>query len=157
MAIPVLILEISIGQAYRAGCVLAWHHAHKRAKGVGFGVVYIGYAIVIYYVPLIAWIMTYFRYSFQSPIPWTGDSDTFFQERVHMSPDRVEAEFEDPDTARGLISGVEYPYTSVLMETTLWSFFTWFVVWLCMYVCPRPVATATDPRAGFAASASWAA
>ncbi|KAK1997015.1 hypothetical protein LX36DRAFT_671311 [Colletotrichum falcatum] len=51
-------LEITVGQVYRGGCVLAWHHAHERARYVGFNVVYVGHASVIYCVPILAWIMT---------------------------------------------------------------------------------------------------
>lgn len=42
VALPVLLLEISIGTAYRGGCVLAWHSADKRAKGTGLAVVFNG-------------------------------------------------------------------------------------------------------------------
>ncbi|WQF83990.1 Putative sodium:neurotransmitter symporter [Colletotrichum destructivum] len=131
LAIPTLLLEISIGQAYRSGCVLAWHHAHKRAKGVGFGVVYIGYAIVIYYVPIIAWIMTYFRHSFVSPLPWTGRNEEFFYGTVLQDVPGVQGNL----TADG--SAVQdytyYPGMGMVTETTLWNLFTWFVVWLCMF------------------------
>lgn len=42
IALPVLILEIAIGTAYRGGPVLAWHSANKRAKGIGLAVVFNG-------------------------------------------------------------------------------------------------------------------
>ena len=42
VALPVLLLEISIGTAYRGGCVLAWHSADKRTKGIGLAVVFNG-------------------------------------------------------------------------------------------------------------------
>ncbi|TEA18809.1 Sodium- and chloride-dependent GABA transporter 1 [Colletotrichum sidae] len=130
LAIPTLLLEISIGQAYRGGCVLAWHHAHKRAKGVGFGVVYIGYAIVIYYVPIIAWIMSYFRHSFISPLPWTGRNEDFFYGDVLQNVEPVDGSF----TSSGAIQEyTDYPGMGMNTEITLWNLFTWFVVWLCMF------------------------
>ncbi|KAJ0138297.1 Sodium-dependent neutral amino acid transporter B(0)AT2 [Colletotrichum tanaceti] len=124
LAVPTLLLEIAIGQAYRGGCVLAWHHAHARAGGVGFGVVYIGYAIVVYYVPIIAWIMTYFRHSFVSPLPWTADNEAFFYRTVLRDVPGVQGNL----TADG--SAVQdytyYPGMGMVTETTLWNLFTWF-------------------------------
>lgn len=35
LAIPTLILEVSIGQAYRGGTVVAFNNVHRRLKGVG--------------------------------------------------------------------------------------------------------------------------
>ncbi|KAJ0307878.1 hypothetical protein COL516b_003850 [Colletotrichum fioriniae] len=131
LAIPTLLLEISIGQAYRGGCVLAWHHANKRAKGVGFGVVYIGYAIVIYYVPIIAWIMTYFRYSFHSPLPWTGRNTEFFEGSVLQNVEPVAGNLTADGNA--VQDYTAYPGMGMVTETTLWNLFTWFVVWLCMF------------------------
>lgn len=45
VALPVLILEIAIGTAYRGSPVLAWHSANKRAKGIGLSVVFNGVSI----------------------------------------------------------------------------------------------------------------
>lgn len=35
LAIPTLILEVSIGQAYRGGTVIAFNNVHRRMKGTG--------------------------------------------------------------------------------------------------------------------------
>ncbi|KAJ5018177.1 Creatine transporter [Colletotrichum sp. SAR 10_99] len=131
LAIPTLLLEISIGQAYRGGCVLAWHHAHRRAKGVGFGVVYIGYAICIYYVPIIAWIMSYFRHSFISPLPWEGRNEDFFYGDVLQNVDPIPGNLTADGSAVQDYS--DYPSMGMNTEVTLWNLFTWFIVWLCMY------------------------
>lgn len=37
IAIPSLILEVSIGQAYRGGTVIAFNNMNRRLKGVGLG------------------------------------------------------------------------------------------------------------------------
>lgn len=52
VALPVLLLEISIGTAYRGGCVLAWHSANKRAKGIGLAVVFNGVSNTTSIVPV---------------------------------------------------------------------------------------------------------
>jgi solute carrier family 6 (neurotransmitter transporter, GABA) member 1 len=43
VAIPVLILEISIGQAYRGGSVVAYNNMAKRLKGLGLALILCGY------------------------------------------------------------------------------------------------------------------
>lgn len=60
LGIPVFLLEISIGQAYRGGCAISYDHINKCTKGVGLSVVFNGYAVVVYYVPILAWIMREF-------------------------------------------------------------------------------------------------
>lgn len=35
LAIPTLILEVSIGQVYRGGTIVAFNNVHQRLKGVG--------------------------------------------------------------------------------------------------------------------------
>ena len=42
LAIPVLILEVAIGQAYRSGCVIAYNGLDRRFTGVGLGMVCVG-------------------------------------------------------------------------------------------------------------------
>ncbi|ROT39510.1 Sodium:neurotransmitter symporter family protein [Sodiomyces alkalinus F11] len=132
LAIPILMLEIALGQAFRGGCVLAWHTANHRAKGVGLSVVYTGFAVLIYYVPLIAWIMTFFRYSFHDPLPWAdGNVAEFFHERVIQEVPAIPGRLSDD------LSTIEqwktYPGMGMVPETVGWCLFTWFVVWLCMF------------------------
>ncbi|KAL8345851.1 hypothetical protein RB601_005759 [Gaeumannomyces tritici] len=130
LAIPILMLEMAVGQAFRGGCVLAWHNLNKRAKGGGWSVAFSGYVIATYYVPLIAWVMHYFRVSFISPLPWTGRVKEFFSDVVVAN---VEAEpgWLNPDGSVARYKS--YPGTGMVGETVAWTTFTWFVVWLCSF------------------------
>jgi solute carrier family 6 (neurotransmitter transporter, GABA) member 1 len=92
VAIPVLILEISIGQAYRAGSVVAYNQVNKRLKGVGLGMIFTGYMVIVYYVPILAWVMNYWRHGFESPVPWEGRNQEFYMETVIANPDPVEGD-----------------------------------------------------------------
>ena len=69
MAIPALILEISIGQAYRGGTVIAMNNINRRLKGVGMGPILVSFIVTQYFTVNLAWIMRYFRSSFTSPRP----------------------------------------------------------------------------------------
>jgi len=125
IAIPVLVLEIAIGQAYRGGSVIAYNNINRRLKGVGLSLLYTAFVVGPYFVANLAWIMIYFRNSFKSPLPWTGRGQEFYMNDVVANVDRVEV-------APG--SGyVQYPGTALIGETVGWSAFTWFLVWLCIF------------------------
>lgn len=129
LGIPALILEITIGQAYRGGPTVAYDHMHKRLKGVGFSLVYNGHGIVLYYVAILAWVMTYFRHSFKSPLPWEGRAEEFYFNSVLHVVEPTGGEIENG----AVQSYMSFPGTALLGETVGWCAFTWFIVWLCIW------------------------
>jgi len=132
IALPVLVMEISIGAVYRGGPVLAWHSANKRAKGIGLSVVFNGYAVVTYYIPLLAWILKYFRRSFRTTVPWTGlDSSDFFSDVIVANVAPASVGSLNPDGS--VASYTQYVGTGMVGETAAWAMFTWFVTWLCVF------------------------
>lgn len=127
IGIPILLLEITLGQAYRGGCVVAWNNVNHRAKGIGLSMVFNGFSVVGYYVPILAWAMTYFRLSFQSPLPWAGkDTIDFFLNSVVRNVDPTGGEAD----GGGLKS---YPGRGIIGETFGWCIMIWFVVWMCTF------------------------
>jgi solute carrier family 6 GABA transporter-like protein 1 len=92
LGIPVLCLEICIGQAYRGSVVVAFNGINKRTKGVGLAVIMNSFIVATYYVPILAWIMHYFRCSFESPLPWTGRGQEFYMNDVIANVDPVAPE-----------------------------------------------------------------
>lgn len=125
LGIPTLILEICIGQAYRGSVVVAFHGINKHAKGVGLAVVMTGYIVATYYVPILAWIMHYFRVSFTSPLPWKDRGREFYMEDVIANPDPIA-----PLDSSGY---VQYPSTGMVGETVGWCAFMWVLIWMCMF------------------------
>ncbi|KAF4975577.1 hypothetical protein FZEAL_7649 [Fusarium zealandicum] len=125
LGIPVLILEISIGQAYRGSVVVAFNGINKRTKGLGLAVIMTGFVVATYYVPILAWIMHYFRSSFQSPLPWRDRGMEFYMQDVIANPDPIV-----PESSSGY---VEYPGRGMVGETVGWCAFMWFLVWLCIF------------------------
>jgi len=125
IGIPILTLEVVIGQAYRAGCVGAWNSVSHRAKGVGLSMVFNGYTVVTYYVAILGWALVYFRHSFTSPLPWSDmNAPDFFLDNVVKNPAPV------GDKTKEMLS---YPGSGVVGETLGWAIFTWFVCWLCTF------------------------
>jgi solute carrier family 6 GABA transporter-like protein 1 len=132
LAIPVLILEVAIGQAYRSGCVIAYNGLDRKFTGTGFGMVCVGYAVAIYYIPILSWVMVYFRNSFQgaSSFPWIENPQAYFSHVVNEVP-AIPAVY----SADG--SSVEqyavYPGTGASGELIGWTLFSWFIAWICLY------------------------
>ncbi|KAM6523961.1 hypothetical protein FSOLCH5_004569 [Fusarium solani] len=83
-----------------------------------------GSVVATYYVPILAWVMHYFRASFHSSLPWKDRGMEFDMQDVIANKDPVAPE-----------NGgyVEYPGTAVIGETVGWCAFIWFTVWLCMF------------------------
>ncbi|EOA88680.1 hypothetical protein ACJQWK_01735 [Exserohilum turcicum] len=130
LAIPALVLEVAIGQAYRSGCVIAYNGLDRRFAGVGFGIVCVGYAVAVYYIPILSWVMVYFRNSFQSAdnFPWNDDPQAYFDHVVNTVP-AIPAEYSGGSVTRYTV----YPGTSLDGELVGWVLFSWFVVWICLY------------------------
>ena len=131
IAIPVLVLEISIGQAYRGGCVVAYNNLHHRLKGTGLSLLYVGFVVSPYFVANLAWIMIYFRNSFTSPLPWTGRGEEFYRQDVVANVDPIPGNFTE--NYGSVIDYTQYPGVGVIGETVGWTIFTWFLVWLCIF------------------------
>ncbi|KAF6823850.1 sodium chloride dependent neurotransmitter [Colletotrichum plurivorum] len=131
IAIPVLVLEISIGQAYRGGSVVAYNNLSQKLKGTGLSLLYVGFVVGPYFVVNLAWIMNYFRNSFTSPLPWTNRGEEFFNRDVVANVDPIDGSLTDDGSA--VLSYTQYPGTALLGETVGWTLFTWFLCWLCIF------------------------
>ena len=129
LAIPILMMEISIGVAYRGGTVIAFNNVDRRMKGVGVGSMLISATVVVYFAVILVWICIYFRHSFTSPLPWTDNVDGFYYNQVLRQVDPTPGEFTGTG---GVASYTDYPNISLIGESVGWSAFIWFCVWLCM-------------------------
>ncbi|KAL4866530.1 hypothetical protein BDV12DRAFT_172748 [Aspergillus spectabilis] len=133
VAIPSLILEISIGQAYRGGTVIAFNNINKRLKGVGMGPILVSFIVTQYFVVNLAWIMNYFRNSFRSPLPWEGEGrlEDFYNNDVIANPDPITGSLSTD--GKKVIAYTEYPSVALLGETVGWTAFIWFLVWISIF------------------------
>lgn len=93
------------------------------------GVCLTGYIVVVYYVPILAWIMQYFRYSFHSPLQWEGRTQEFFDDVVVANIAPVPGVIEDGQ----VVSYAQYTDLGLIGETVGWVAFIWFCVWLSMF------------------------
>ncbi|KAF2789578.1 SNF-domain-containing protein [Melanomma pulvis-pyrius CBS 109.77] len=131
IAIPALILEISIGQAYRGGTVIAFNNVSRRLKGVGLGPVLVSFIVVQYFTVNLAWIMNYFRHSFTSPLPWEGRIEEFYWNDIIHNVDALEGSLTEGNNQ--VASYTSYPGIALLGETVGWSAFIWFLIWVSIF------------------------
>lgn len=149
MAIPTLILEVSIGQAYRGGTVVSFNAIHRRLKGIGIASMLVSAtgmaqsqcnsiprfvansnSVVVYFAIILVYIVQYFAASFTSPLPWTGRVNEFYNEEILQQATPIPGNFSE-DGSR-VIDYTVYPDVSLIPEMVGWSAFIFFCVWLCM-------------------------
>lgn len=131
IAIPALILEVSIGQAYRGGTVIAFNNINRRLKGVGMGPVIVSFIVVQYFTVNLAWIMNYFRYSFTSPLPWENRIEEFYWNDVLQVGDIIEGSLSADGNS--VAAYQQYPSRALIGETVGWSIFIWFLIWISIF------------------------
>ncbi|GMK53621.1 hypothetical protein CspeluHIS016_0102070 [Cutaneotrichosporon spelunceum] len=131
IAIPALILEISVGQAYRGGTVIAFNNISPRLRGIGLGPVIVSFIVTQYFTVNLAWIMVYFRHSFTSPLPWTGRIEEFYNKNVIANPEPVLGSLSAD--GKSVLAYTKYPYIDVIGETVGWSAFVWLLIWLSIW------------------------
>lgn len=114
VAIPASIFEITTGQAYRGGAVIAYNNMNKHLKGTGLGLLFIGFFVNHHFVVILSWIMNYFRNSFTSPLPWTNRGEEVYAEVVG-NPDPTAGSLSENGSQA--LSYTSYPSTALIDET----------------------------------------
>lgn len=121
IGIPLLILEISLGQFYQTGDIGVFGSFHSRFRGVGVSSVACSYMVVTYYSVLIAWVVKAFFDSFGDEAPWdkggngTEAIDYFLEEIIGQK-----TLGDDGRPTRMIPANVGY------------SALVWFIIWICL-------------------------
>ncbi|XP_070822194.1 sodium-dependent neutral amino acid transporter B(0)AT3-like [Chaetodon trifascialis] len=68
--LPMLYMELAIGQRLRMGSVGVWNSISPYLGGVGVGSMLVSFLVSQFYNMILAWILWYFFNSFQNPLPW---------------------------------------------------------------------------------------
>ncbi|XP_026228500.1 sodium- and chloride-dependent GABA transporter 1 isoform X1 [Anabas testudineus] len=77
LGIPLLYMELTVGQYTRRGPVHALANVCPLLKGVGIASVAISFIMCIYYNVVITWALYYLFSSFQAPLPWQNCNNTW--------------------------------------------------------------------------------
>ncbi|XP_074710683.1 sodium-dependent neutral amino acid transporter B(0)AT2-like isoform X2 [Strix uralensis] len=70
LGIPLLFLELALGQSLRRGSVGVWSRISPRLGGIGLASCLVCVFVALYYNVIIAWSLLYLARSFQHPLPW---------------------------------------------------------------------------------------
>jgi len=70
--IPLLFMELAVGQYTRRGPIGALGRLCPLLKGAGVGTVVISFLLSTYYNVILSWALFYFISSFKHPLPWVG-------------------------------------------------------------------------------------
>jgi len=71
MGIPLLLMELSLGQKFQKGDIAVFRGIYPRFAGIGLASVYSSYIICFYYNVIIAWSLIYIVAGFYNPLPWS--------------------------------------------------------------------------------------
>lgn len=69
--LPLLYLELAIGQRLRMGSTGVWNSISPLLGGVGIASMIVSLLVGIFYNTILAWVLWYFFHSFQDPLPWS--------------------------------------------------------------------------------------
>lgn len=69
--LPLLYLEMAIGQRLRKGSIGVWNSISPLLGGVGISSMIVSFLVSLFYNTILAWVLWYFFHSFQEPLPWS--------------------------------------------------------------------------------------
>ncbi|XP_046714717.1 inactive sodium-dependent neutral amino acid transporter B(0)AT3 [Silurus meridionalis] len=69
--LPLLYLELAIGQSLRKGSIGVWNSISPYLGGVGVASMAVSFLVGLFYNTILAWVLWYFFNSFQEPLPWS--------------------------------------------------------------------------------------
>ncbi len=78
IGIPLLIAEFSLGHLTQQASPKAFARIGARWEFVGWWPIILSSIIVCYYSAVLAWTLNYLVFSFQTPLPWANNPDSFF-------------------------------------------------------------------------------
>lgn len=70
--LPLLYLELAIGQRLRLGSIGVWNSISLLLGGVGIASSIVSLLVSLFYNTILAWVLWYFFHSFQNPLPWSS-------------------------------------------------------------------------------------
>uniref|UniRef100_A0AAR2LRK9 Transporter n=1 Tax=Pygocentrus nattereri TaxID=42514 RepID=A0AAR2LRK9_PYGNA len=68
--LPLLHMELAIGQRLRTGSIGVWTSISPYLSGVGVASMTVSFLVGLFYNTILAWVLWYFFHSFQNPLPW---------------------------------------------------------------------------------------
>jgi solute carrier family 6 GABA transporter-like protein 1 len=122
VGLPVLILEISLGQYHQTGNVGCFGSFHPRFRGVGVCAVVCGFMLVVYYSMLLSWVTRAFFESFGSNDPWANQDVTGADAVGYFYTQIIGMDTLGDDLRPTRVVGANVGYSALV----------WIIVWACL-------------------------
>jgi SNF family Na+-dependent transporter len=133
IGIPMLLLELTLGQKFQRGDIGVFRGIHPRLIGIGLGSIFSALTVVVYQCVILAWIIYYLALSFIPPLEWSnkgyendnkcdaGAAYEFYFRRVlkYLGDDCMFVEPKDTN--------------EVAWSVWLCCFVAWCIVYLCVF------------------------
>jgi len=140
--IPLLLMELGLGQIKQRGDVSVFRSIHRRLGGIGIASVMSSYIIAFYYIVIIAWSCVYVVASFNNPLPWSKDNTEWKSVCTKFTDDRKKvsraeeyfylnvAKLRSTDTCEDYKTGDASQFSEFAFGATV---FTWLCVFLAIF------------------------
>jgi SNF family Na+-dependent transporter len=133
MGIPLLLMELSLGQKFQRGDISVFRGIHPRLAGVGLASVFSAYIITWYYNVIISWSLVYFVAAFKSPLPWSKDNTDWVDRCDPTTTTRAE-EFFNIDVIRFYDDNCKPYEDGDASQFSVYAFIAVLVVWLFCFL-----------------------
>lgn len=139
-AIPILFLEVGIGQYFRSGGITVWSQICPLFQGIGIGTVTISFILNCYYIVVLAWALLYFYHSFSAVLPWSTCGNWWNSERCWSPMDNQTATPESVNSVTEfwerkvlqLSPGIDQPM-GLQPELALTLLLAWVICFFCIW------------------------
>lgn len=132
MGIPLLLMELSLGQKFQRGDVSVFRGIHPRLAGIGLVSVLSAYIISWYYNVIISWAVVYLVASFKNPLPWSEFNTDFVARCDPTTTTRAEEFFYIDVVHLKNKDCIDYSDGDPV-EFSVYAFFAVLTVWLICF------------------------
>jgi len=152
--LPLLLLELAVGQRQRTSGVGVWVNLHPALKGIGISAMMVSMFLCLYYIVVIAWCFQYIFASFSTILPWSPKKCNRYgeykllQDRCSMNSSYYQTDCEKVNNFTDCCvkdAPLHYfyrttldisPSLSTVGDGLNWKLFGCFILsWLLVYVC----------------------
>ena len=110
LGVPILAMELALGQVAQSGCVDALAAMHARAWGIGAAATAGAFLLASYYCAVLAWAWCFLAATWQPTMPWSdGRAAAFFVDDVlaRWDGDGTSGRPDDRDGTDGAVAAFE--------------------------------------------------
>ncbi|XP_028392715.1 sodium-dependent neutral amino acid transporter B(0)AT3-like [Dendronephthya gigantea] len=137
--IPLLYLELSVGQRLKKGSLVAWSTISPYMGGVGLASVVICIFTASYYSIVISWCLFYLFSSFRSTLPWSKcPTRKSFNSTSNQTFDIPVPECANSSSISYFFFRETLNVSESIDETTTWNWkitLCYITAWIVIYVC----------------------